>query len=363
MMRNTFIFVSLLSYSFLMYFPLDKNEFGLNNDDLCYYKEGNNKIYVKACREGYFCSLDKAQENGICLEYKPNIKRYKEKCNQDSDCYSGLKCDENVCVLEGNQTPYEHKDEVSGKKYYYCPNNTILNDQNNCISIINNDAMKDKCYLDSDKKGLSYDYLKVCGEYNEDQKLASISDFEKVDDGKIVGDVLACKSGFALLLNKDPQTGKYFQVCATAKYAEKDNNGKCIIRYNIGDKEFFYMESDANNDYKNNNFPECDFIMTKIELLKEYLNIYKKLYTHCTNGQFYNEPFTCENDELRKSWYYYNHPKDYLLYKDDEEIIDFLIQKYYPTHKSNETEQENNKDSSSGFLNNKYFLILFLLFI
>ena len=374
MMRNTFVLVSLLSYSILMYFPLDKKEIGLNNDDLCYYKESNDKIYVKACNEGYFCDSIDAQDNGICLEYKSHFRKYKEKCNENLICYSGLKCDDkNECVHENNENPYMHKDNVSKKIYYYCPDNTILNDQKKCISISTNEEMKDKCSLDSDMKFLSYEYLKVCGELNKDQTLASISDFGKVDDGKIVGDVLACKSGFALYF----YDGKNIQidsnnpniplpVCVTAKYAEKDDNNKCIIGYIIGDdeKESIYSENEVESYlYSNNSFTDCNLIMTQIELLNNYLNIFNKLNAHCKDGQFYNEPFTCENDELRKSWYYYNNPDHYLLYKDEQEIIDYLIQQNYPTHISNEIEQEDKKDNSSVFLNNKYFLILLLLFI
>ena len=374
MMRNTFILVSILSYSILIYFPLNKKEIGLNNDDLCHYIESNNKIYVKACNEGYFCNSIDNQDNGICLEYKSHFRKYKEKCNENLICYSGLKCDDkNECVHENNENPYIYEDNVSGKKYYYCPDNTFLNKQKKCISISTNEEMKDKCSLDSDMKGLSYEYLKVCGELNKDQTLASISDFGKVDDGKIVGDVLACKSGFALYF----YDGKNIQidsnnpniplpVCVTAKYAEKDDNNKCIIGYIIGDdeKESIYSENEVESYlYSNNSFTDCNLIMTQIELLNNYLNIFNKLNAHCKDGQFYNEPFTCENDELRKSWYYYNNPDHYLLYKDEQEIIDYLIRQNYPTRISNETEQEDKKDNSSGFLNNKYFLILLLLFI
>jgi len=365
MIRNTFILVSLLSYSILMYFPLNKKEIDLNNDDLCYYKENDNKKYVKACNEGYYCKiLDKNENKGICLEYNPIVKNYKEECIEDSQCFSDLKCINNKCV-KGNDHPYVYKDKVSELKYYYCDDNdNILYDHQACGKITQPETTKDKCIL-------PYVYLKVCGELNEDHLSYSNSDFGIVENNKFVGDVLACKSGFTLYFYDDGEIqynhinkGISFPACVTVKNVDLDIDDECIISYTKEDEnELIYSRKNVNETlYNKNDFPDCNLIMTKIELFKNYLNIFNKLKNHCQKEQFYNEPFTCKNDELRKSWYFYNHPEDYLLYKDEEEIIDYLIQKYYPSHKSNETEQEN-EISSSGFLNNKYFLFLLLLFI
>lgn len=52
---------------------------------------------------------------------------------------------------------------------------------------------------------------------------------------------------------------------------------------------------------------------------------------------------------MNLEWYYYNHPKDYLLYKDDEEILDYLVEEAYPTLKSKLDMEEKNKKNSSGF--------------
>ena len=101
--------------------------------------------------------------------------------------------------------------------------------------------------------------------------------------------------------------------------------------------------------------------MTKIELVKDYFIKFDKLKTHCIEGKFYNEPFTCENDELRKIWYYYNHPEEYLLYKNDEEILEYLINEAYPTPISKVKNETEKKQNLSRFLNNKYFLFLLLL--
>jgi hypothetical protein len=366
MMRNIFILVSILSYSILIYFPLNKKEIGLNNDDLCHYIENNDKVYVKACNEGYYCKSieEKNIKYGICLEYNPIVKDYKEKCKEDTECNPDLKCINNIC-LKGNDEPYKYEDKVSKKLIYYCnDDDKIPTTPNKCEKITPSETAEDKCFL-------SYDFLKVCGELNDDQSYSN-SYFGTVEDNKIVRDVLACKSGFTLFFFNDGKTqynnknqGNSYPVCVTVKNVEKDDNDKCIIRYTKeNETELIYSLQNVNKTlYESNEFPDCNLIMTKIQLFKDYLDISNKLKAHCEKEQFYNEPFTCKNDELRKSWYYYNHPEEYLLYKDEQEIIDYLIQQNYPTHISNETEQEDKKDNSSGFLNNKYFLILLLLFI
>ena len=55
---------------------MDIKEIGLNNDDLCYYTE-NNKKYLKACDEGYYCEIINS-ESGVCLEYKPVLRNIKK---------------------------------------------------------------------------------------------------------------------------------------------------------------------------------------------------------------------------------------------------------------------------------------------
>ena len=275
-----------------------------------------------------------------------------------------------MCVLNENNIPYKPKDKTSGKQYYFCHDDTIPNDRGECDS---NKDLEGKCFFNNINNIFSsYDYLKVCGELTEKNSKALISEFGSVNDSIFVADVLACKSGFALYffedLNIKNTTEKpFYLACVTVKYVEKENDN-CIIRYSLGDdKEYIYNKTDVSKVlYENNEFNkyDCNLIMIKIKLFKEYLDIFNKLKTHCLQGQFYNEPFTCENDELRKIWYYYNNPDHYLLYRNEEEIIDYFIQSNYPTIKSsNETGQEN-KENSNGFLNKciiKYLLFLLLL--
>ena len=375
MPKNIFVLICLFSYSFLFYFPLAEKELDFKTDDLCYYSEEVDKEYVKACDKGYYCYKKKSTSVtiGICLEYKPGFKKYKEKCSQDSECYIGLKCIENLCIVEKDDRPYIYKDKFSGKQYYYCSNDTIPYKSGNdiiCKSINQNEELKDKCFHDTEKDiFFSYNYLKICGNFDANNNISSISDFGVLDDNTLVKDVLACKSGFALYFDKNKETfsaNSMSQVCITLKGVEKDENSKCIIRYSKGSEiEFIYAQSNVNGSlYNKNNFSDCDVIMIKKELLQDYLTTFQKLKTYCEKEQFYNEPFTCENDELRKLWYYYNNPEDYLLYKNNDEIINYLIENAYPTPISKIREEEDEKgkeDISNALLFNKYFLSLLLL--
>ena len=381
MFKKTFVLISLFSFSFLMYFPVVKKEIDLNTEDICYYSETANKDYVKNCDKGYYCyyiSSNSYPKIGICLEYKPGLKKYKEECSQDSECYFDLKCsDEKFCTVKDNEL-YTSQDKASKRQYYYCSDETFrVNTGLKCET--KNEAMKDTCFLEINKESINSDYLKVCGAFSDNLDSVSTSYYGEIEDGKYVGDALACKSGFALYFytNKDTKpsssTDPMIQLCVTVKgveekYDSKNNKKNCVIRYTKGSNTEYIYNPDSNIMeeellYNKNAFPDCDVIMTKIELIQDYLAKFDKLKTHCIEGKFYNEPFTCENDELRKVWYYYNNPEEYLSYKNDGEILDYLIEKAYPTpiYKVKNEAEKNEKKNSSGFLNNKYFLLFLLL--
>lgn len=376
MSKKAVILISLFSYSFLIYLPLSKLEIDLNTDDMCFFYDeitDNKKYYIKACDKGFICQVEQDDYDiGICLEYKPSLKKYNEKCSKSSECISPFKCIDNYCLVEENDSPY------SIGIYSFCSNNTIaikyedvINSIYQCEKKSDHQDMDDKCFVSTPKKkSTSPDYLKVCGKIeldNNKKQSISTSNFGEIEDGNFVEDEKACKSGFALnfFLNGNTQTTTnmdFAKLCVTVKGVELGaSNNDCIIRYTKGSEEEFIYKDDADMDptlYSSNNFRDCYHIMTKIDLFQDYLKKFEKLKNHCDQGKYYNEPFTCENDELRKIWYLYNNPSLYLLYKNDEEIIDFFIQSMYPTPKSKL--EENNKNSS-GFFNNKYFLLLLLL--
>ena len=355
--KKTFFLITLFSYSFLeIYFPLIKKEIDLNIDNLCYYTDDGVKAYVKACDKGYYCPQRTIANHkiGICLEYNPGFKKYKEECSKDSECDVDLKCIDKLCIVKEGEKPYIYTDKASEKDYFYCSDGANSNDSGGQTC---QKSDKHECFKKTlGNKFYSSEYLKVCGKFNDDKTIVSTSDIGELEDGSFVADALACKSGFTLYFDNH-------QRCVTIKGVEKYDT-KCLIRYTIGneEEEFIYYPNEPS--YSNNKFKQyfdCNVIMTEIELFQDYLSKFNKLKAHCEEKKFYNEPFTCENDELRKIWYYYNHPEDYLSYKDDEEILDYLVAEAYPTPKSKLEEEEKNKKNSSGFLVKNYFLLLLLL--
>lgn len=118
MLKKYFILISLFSFSLLMYFPLNKKEINLNTDDICYYSDLSNYNFVKACDKGYYCykRTSSFPTIGICLEYNPVFKKYKEECSQDSECGSDYKCseEEKICTIKGNKA-YKNIDTASIK--------------------------------------------------------------------------------------------------------------------------------------------------------------------------------------------------------------------------------------------------------
>ena len=118
MAKNAVFFISLFSYSFLINIPLSKKENDLNIDNLRFFKDYlGGRYYYRGCDKGFKC--EDFDEIGICLEYKPSLKNYNEKCDKDSECISGLKCIGNFCLFEEDEEPYHI--EI----YDFCSNNTI----------------------------------------------------------------------------------------------------------------------------------------------------------------------------------------------------------------------------------------------
>ena len=90
-------------------------------------------------------------------------------------------------------------------------------------------------------------------------------------------------------------------------------------------------------------------------MFKNYRDKLNGILTQCKNDYDYTEPYTCKNDELRKWFYFYNNPDKYMLYKDEKEIIDYLLQQNYRDYYST------GSTGSSGFIAFKYFFYLLIL--
>ena len=376
MLKFAFVFLSLISSFSFIYLPLDNKEIGLNIEDKCYYKEKESfKEYVSSCPEGYYCKKKNFNNDefiiGVCLNYTHSLKLNNEECTSDEECNPNLKCINKICSLPSSGSPYQSIDPVSNENNYYCAENTFAIDSSGsltCTDKIDNN-LKDRCYYKSSdgQEQTAYPiYMKVKGEkvlsgnkdYVENILSNDIGSLE-IKDSKFVENEIACSTGIALYFNNEkgitqPTNDIKEKICVEVKGVSLTSSNKCSIRYIKGNEESIYGENVNSELYDENDFTNCEFIMLKQDLFQNYLKIYNNLKEECSKGKYYDEPYTCGDDELRKLWYYYNNPQDYLLYKNDPDIISYLVQYNYP----NTYEK---KANSKGLLINLYFIFFILL--
>ena len=382
-MKYILLFICLISTSISSYLPLKKSN-GFD-DNVCAYTFNDVK-YVRTCKDGQYCK-EIGESTSFC-EDKPTtitLKELDEKCESKYECEDKLNCYSGQCTIKENtfvncdigQTAHKTK---TG---WECKDNAIAN----------------YCYYQDDtitySSGRTYepDYFKVCGEITFGSttladnkgvvyypKTIESAYIGTIEDGKYVYDALACKSGYALpfypgsSLN-DPSLlsnnkNRMYLRCVSVNGIDNKRNNKCIIKYdtdknyNINQlKRYLYQNGIPNNDklvFPDNYYDYYDYgdicdenLMTKLELFSKYINIFTKdKQEQCATKDNYNEPYTCNDNELRKWFYYYNHPKHYLLYYNEKgnDVANYLIQKENPLYES------------SKFINIKYFIgLLFLL--
>ena len=397
MLKIVLVFASLFSSFLLLYRPIiDDSIFDFYIKDMCYYKKPNDFIeFVRACDKGKHCvksdfSIGANHNIGICQEYIPAFKKFNEPCTKN-ECSTNLKCDGNKCSLpESSSTPYNITDPFSGKTNYYCDGNTkaiIKNDSdtnsNNYPICKSSNDFKDIYIVYNGNKEIKTapGYMKVYGEielkeingvYSKQNVLSAEIGSIEVNKSLFVEDEIACETGRALYfyLDKSVKAPQNFnssnipseepsKMCVKVTGISLDSSGNCTIRYNNGREESIYGSNVDIYLYNKNNFSDCELIMLKQKLFQAYLKKYNDLKSECENGKYYEEPYTCGNDELRKLWYYYNKPKDYLLYEDDYQVITYLTESSYPT--SNETIKETSKSKGLLIKINLYLIILILL--
>ena len=379
-------------------------------EDVCSYTDDKQK-YVKICGKGKFCDTssiietldysrgkyDEESTLEICQEL-PNItvlSNYKESCVNDFECENNYKCIGNTCTYEcGNENLFYYK---SYDGTFGCKPNT-------------DKGTDGVCYEETRKKGLytaeTQKYSppvanKICGkltfidDLNDDKKgiyYVGKSEYVyegEVEDGEYVTDEKLCKSGFALFFFKggnDPKEdgasgyNKMFLRCVTpisitsnimestpaspgdpvtvdiidCSINYKINEDGEILRYNI--KQL--VASNIDNIYTSNiveDYCKSDdklYIKLKHEKYREfYANIAEEERETCGDLDYANQ-YSCENNELIRSWYFYKHPKDFATYNDRKKIgkiIDYKIQKEYPCY------------SLSQYLLINFIYLLFLL--
>ena len=372
------------------YAPMSKRTFEFDVEDICRYDDSNNIFrYVEPCEKDHKCeSAMLSNPNvGICVNHKQAEISFGSGCETDDNCdsNSNLKCVNKICTLEEGDSPILMPDIFNS--YYYCPNGLIPvkdNSGNYKCEKEENNAMKGLCYLNDNgaiKEALpQYAKMELNGEITLDTEANSYVKLKtaanligSVDEGKWVKDEKACKSGFALQFYPNgeiknsattPMADKYLKCVQYDGIEYKKNSGSCIIKYILNKNNYNY-DVDKVDIFLYDNYVSknafCNsfkFRKAELDLFKQYIDKVNELGDECKKNKYYDEPFTCRNDELRKLNYFYNNVEEYLLYKNEDEITEYLLQQVYPSYGVQFT-----KTDGSKYLINNFMCLLILLLL
>lgn len=366
MYKFYFLIFLLISSSFSKPYQKMKKSHGYD-DDICEY-EYSSIYYVKPCEEGKFCKdygdLSKCEE----IETPFQAKILGEKCSDDLECETNLNC-QNECTYSCDTTNgFEAYKTYSGD--YSCreknDRNTLYKMDFNGLSTHASFASYVSSYH-SPSISHSPSFFQVSGEIkffsrkdetnNNYGTLYRISTIESayigtLDDGTFVMNKYACKSGFALYFYPDgsdrvdpsrhSESNYMYLRCVTLKDVNKE---KSYVKYELEGKEYYYdydISRSTDPIYQSSLFLDPvtltipQYPLIKNELFSKYIGAFTKTkQEECENNKKYLEQKTCEDSEVRKWYYFYNHPEEYVLYYDEEEkdndIMNFLLQKEYKT--------------------------------
>ena len=318
--------------------------------DVCHYTHVHNTEnsgsstqiieYVKGCKKGKRCrdATDNIEDYQIqtCQEYDElELLTLGEKCDYTSQCDNNLKCKDGQCtVIEGS--PAYNKGG-----YYYCPSNLIPISTTNygyiCMKQSDyTDYSASRCYYDDEKGNAIYyapEFSKVCGEikfYKNDLispnyiyniKEISTASIGSQPDGTYVMDPMACESGFTLkyypekqIEQKDNDESTTYSRCATINEVDINNN---IIKYSLDGKEYTVKYSQVEDNV------DIEHIKIKLDMFKKYKDNMDKC-----QGEKYKDS-KCEDRDVKEYLYFYYNPEHYILYKDEDQVMDYLLNGQY----------------------------------
>lgn len=319
-------------------------------ENVCYYKDPETDFeYVRPCEEGKYCDT-LSPSSGSSVHTCQNVsslivlKTQGDSCVSSVECATGLFCVNEKCSSDcsSNQIQIRKSNGDWGCRSAYHPEYISYTDENDPSKTISNQ---------------NSGYLKVRGEIqfkkdnNNVYTEASIkADYiGTVSKGKIVYNEKACETGFTLLFYPDGN----LKDPAINGYANRQTFKKCV-EVNSVDSEQCVITYDGDNIYNGPSACQKD-LLVKLEMFKRYKDRLNEIRDECEKKENFNEPETCNDDELRKWWHFYNNPNDYILYYEEEKdnkIAKYLIQLDYPSFQI------------SQFLSIKYLIsFLFLLFL
>ncbi len=359
------------------------------DDDICAYTFSD-ITYVKPCKEGKFCKYHDELSKCTDIETKIYPKYLGQECSNNFECDNGLLCSGTCQYIGCPLTTHEaYKDyqgnygcrAVGKKTTLYEADNSNINSYNliSTFSPNTGNPLTQSLSFHQVVGKISF-FSKTDNSNNKYGTLYAIETVQSayigtVPDNEFVGDRLACKSGFALYFYPDgtltdPTTDPYnhnsmYLMCVTLNDVDITNE---MIKYN-GDKIYNlnrninYQEIDGYGNIQSSSGNAKRLILGQSsisELLsqKEIFEKYTEVFTQgkqeeCEKQKNY-EQYTCEDDEVRKWWYFLQHPGDYVIYYDkedkDNDITNYLLQTHYRTF------------ISGSFLYAK-FLISFIMFL
>ena len=373
--------ISLSSSATVTYAPWHLRNFDYSISDICSYSYNNFK-YVKPCQANYKCQSVGGDSHGIetCRQMYKTVKVYGESCSGDIECDSGLECKNSICVNSVDSNAYSIKDRISNNYHvYYCNNGFKPFGSSSSVGCSSTSSyftdMDGFCFKseanDQSHRNIPPAFNKVCGENtltkyttgnNYYINQTSMNTIGSLADGTFVKDERACKSGFALYLYRtktlvkpgNTEDQNMYKVCVTLKEIASDKYGNKVFKYSIGTTDYVY---DVAKLPSGTDYPNDSHLMTKLELFKEFVDKAKSVT--CQENQGYDdEQFTCKNDELRRLWYFYHHVGEYLLYKNEDAIVDYLVEQKYPEYSPRYAEPQ---QEASSFLSVKFISLLILL--
>ena len=363
-----------------IYLPMEKaSKYG---DDVCrYYDDGH--YYVKPCEKGKYCAGALAANNlGISfsnLEICHDLPSQSPLSNlNDGKCKTSFECEKNLLCNGNTCTKCSIRNQVQTGQYpnYVCRDNTDTGTgfcESVTLSSTNQKQTKysfpenyKKCGKLTIKEYPNLTGVNFAGNY-----YASLNEYDyigTVPDGGYVEDMELCESGFALPFyyggyydsphaTDAPDYNEPYLRCVTPISINNAHTSYCSITYKINDEDPLNYNVDQMSFTKYSSIKSKLCEQEYIKIMSDNFREYSKSISvderkTCGDLEDLNK-FTCENNNLIKSWYFYKNPEKYILYHDREKldkVLQYLIQKDYPSY------------SLSKFLNIK-ILFLLLLFI